>query len=67
MLVRWPSRIEADCVANGIVQHYDWLPTFLAMAGASDVVEKLTTGWPWVRIGRGRAIRAKSTGRSFQR
>jgi arylsulfatase len=27
------------------VQHHDWLPTFLALAGASDVVEKLKKGY----------------------
>ncbi|WP_312162659.1 arylsulfatase [Phenylobacterium sp.] len=45
MLIRWPSRIEAGSVANGIVQHHDWLPTFLEMAGAPDVVDKLKTGY----------------------
>jgi arylsulfatase A-like enzyme len=43
-LARWPGHIEAGSVANGIVQHHDWLPTFLAMAGAPDVVEKLKKG-----------------------
>ena len=45
LLVRWPGNIEAGSVANGIVQHHDWLPTFLAMAGAPDVVEKLKKGY----------------------
>jgi len=45
MLVRWPGRIEAGSISNGIVQHHDWLPTFLAMAGAPDVVEKLKQGY----------------------
>jgi arylsulfatase len=45
MVVRWPGRIEAGSVANGIVQHHDWLPTFLAMAGAPDVPEKLKQGY----------------------
>jgi arylsulfatase A-like enzyme len=44
MLVRWPGKIEAGSVANGIVQHHDWLPTFLAMAGEPDIVEKLKKG-----------------------
>ena len=30
---------------NKIVQHHDWLPTFLAMAGNSDGVEKLKSGY----------------------
>ncbi len=44
MVVRWPGKIEAGSVANGIVQHHDWLPTFLAMAGEPDIVEKLKKG-----------------------
>ena len=45
MLARWPGQIEAGSVANGIVQHHDWLPTFLAMAGAPDVPEQLKSGY----------------------
>ena len=32
-------------VSNGIVQRPDWLPTFLAVAGAPDVVDKLKKGY----------------------
>ena len=45
LLVRWPGKIAPGSIANGIVQHHDWLPTFLEMAGAPDVVEKLKTGY----------------------
>jgi arylsulfatase len=45
MLVRWPGQIEAGSVRNGIVQHHDWLPTFLAMAGEPEIVEKLKEGY----------------------
>jgi arylsulfatase len=45
LLVRWPGKIEAGSVSNGIVQHHDWLPTFLEMAGALDVVDKLKKGY----------------------
>ena len=45
LLVRWPGHVEAGSVANGIVQHHDWLPTFLALAGDPDVVEKLKKGY----------------------
>jgi arylsulfatase A-like enzyme len=31
-------------VSNEIVQHHDWLPTFLAAAGEPDIVEKLKAG-----------------------
>ncbi len=30
MMVRWPGKIAAGVVSNEIVQHHDWLPTFLA-------------------------------------
>mgnify|MGYP000222880612 CR=1 FL=1 len=42
--VRWPGKIEAGSVLNGIVSHQDWLPTFLAAAGDPDVKDKLLTG-----------------------
>jgi arylsulfatase A-like enzyme len=45
LLVRWPGKIQAGSVSNGIVQHHDWLPTFLAMAGALEVVDKLKKGY----------------------
>ena len=43
-LIRWPGKIAAGVVSNEIVQHHDWLPTFLAAAGEPDVVEKLKAG-----------------------
>ena len=45
LLVRWPGKVKAGSVCNDIVQHHDWLPTFLAMAGAPDVVDKLKKGY----------------------
>ena len=45
MLVRWPGKIPAGVVSNEIVQHHDWLPTFLAMAGEPDIVEKCKKGY----------------------
>jgi arylsulfatase len=38
LLVRWPGKAAAGTVSNEIVQHHDWLPTFLAMAGDAKVV-----------------------------
>ena len=43
-LIRWPGKIEAGSIANGIVHHHDWLPTFLAAAGAPEVVDDLKKG-----------------------
>jgi len=44
LLMRWPGKIPAGVVVNDIVQHHDWLPTFLAAAGEPDIVEKLKKG-----------------------
>ncbi len=43
-MIRWPGRIAAGTVSNEIVQHHDWLPTFLAAAGEPDIVDKLKAG-----------------------
>jgi arylsulfatase A-like enzyme len=43
-MVRWPGRIPAGVISNEIIQHHDWLPTFLAAAGEPDIVEKLKQG-----------------------
>jgi arylsulfatase A-like enzyme len=42
--LRWPGRIEAGSVFNGIVSHQDMLPTFLAAAGEPDIQAKLLEG-----------------------
>ena len=44
-MVRWPGKIAAGVVSNEIIQHHDWLPTFLAVAGEPDIVEKLKKGY----------------------
>ena len=45
MAVRWPKKIPAGVISNGIISNMDWLPTFLAAAGTPDVVEKLRGGF----------------------
>ena len=42
--VRWPGKIKAGSVTNGIVHHMDWLPTFLAVAGDPNIKEQLLKG-----------------------
>jgi arylsulfatase len=42
--VRWPAKIPAGSVLNGIVSHQDWLPTLLAAAGEPEIIEKLLAG-----------------------
>jgi arylsulfatase len=44
-LLRWPGKIKAGVVSNEIVQHHDWLPTFVAAAGDPNIVEKLKKGY----------------------
>ncbi len=43
-MVRWPNHIEAGSWTNEIVHHMDWLPTFAAAAGDTDVKERLLKG-----------------------
>ena len=45
MVVRWPGKIKPGQISNEIVQHHDWFPTFLAMAGEPDIIEKLKKGY----------------------
>jgi arylsulfatase len=45
LLVRWPGTVEAGSISTEIVQHHDWFPTFLAMAGEPDIVEKCKKGY----------------------
>jgi arylsulfatase len=42
--VRWPGKFPAAKTLNGIVSHEDWLPTFAAAAGGTDIKEKLLDG-----------------------
>jgi arylsulfatase len=42
--VRWPGKIRAGTVLNGIVSHQDWLPTLLSAVGEPDLKEKLLGG-----------------------
>ncbi|MEZ6086485.1 MAG: arylsulfatase [Pirellulaceae bacterium] len=42
--VRWPGKIPAGTVLNGIVAHEDWLPTFAAVAGDAKIKDKLKAG-----------------------
>lgn len=44
-MVRWPGKIKAGSVSNGITSHLDWLPTLLAAAGEPDIKSKLLTGY----------------------
>jgi arylsulfatase len=44
LVIRWPGKIKPGTLSNEIVQHHDWLPTFLSAAGESHIAEKLRSG-----------------------
>ena len=44
-MVRWPGKIKPDSVSNDIAAHLDWLPTLLAVAGDTQVTDKLLKGY----------------------
>jgi arylsulfatase len=41
LMIRWPKKVPAGVISNGIISNMDWLPTLLAAAGVPDVKEKL--------------------------
>jgi arylsulfatase A-like enzyme len=44
-MVRWPGKIKPGQVSNEMVAHLDWLPTLLAVAGDTQVKDKLLKGY----------------------
>jgi len=42
--VRWPGKWLANVTLNGIVAHEDWLTTFAAIAGDTDLKDRLLEG-----------------------
>ena len=44
-LVRWPGKIKAGTVTNELMSHNDWIPTFCAIAGEPEIVNKLKLGY----------------------
>ena len=45
LAVRWPAHIKPGQVSNELVAHHDWLPTLLAVAGDTQVIDKLLKGY----------------------
>lgn len=43
-IARWPGKIPAGKVENGIVSGLDWFPTFCAAAGNPNIVDELKQG-----------------------
>ena len=44
MILRWPGRVPAGKVENGLVSGLDWFPTFVAAAGNPNIAEELKKG-----------------------
>ncbi len=43
-IVRWPGKVPAGKVENGIFSGMDWFPTFVAAAGNPNIVDELKNG-----------------------
>ena len=43
-IVRWPGKVPAGKVENGIFSGLDWFPTFVAAAGNPNIVDELQQG-----------------------
>ena len=43
-MIRWPGKVPAGKVENGILSGLDWFPTFLAAAGEPNIIEDLKKG-----------------------
>jgi arylsulfatase A-like enzyme len=43
-IVRWPGRVPAGKMENGIFSGLDWFPTFVAAAGDPNIAEELKAG-----------------------
>jgi arylsulfatase A-like enzyme len=43
-MIRWPGKVPAGKVENGIISGMDWFPTFVAAAGNPNIGEELLKG-----------------------
>ena len=43
-ILRWPGKVPADSVQNGIFSGLDWFPTFVAAAGNPNISQELLQG-----------------------
>ena len=43
-IIRWPGKVPAGKVENGIISGLDWFPTFVAAAGDPNIVDELKAG-----------------------
>jgi arylsulfatase len=42
--MRWPGKVPAGKIENGLISGLDWFPTLVAAAGNPNIVEELLTG-----------------------
>ena len=43
-MIRWPGKVPAGKVENGLISGLDWFPTLVAAAGIPNIVEELKKG-----------------------
>ena len=43
-IIRWPGKVQAGKVENGIISGLDWFPTFVAAAGNPNIAAELRQG-----------------------
>jgi arylsulfatase len=43
-IIRWPGKVKAGAVENGIISGLDWLPTLAAAAGNPNIKDQLLKG-----------------------
>ena len=43
-IIRWPGKVPADKIENGLIASLDWLPTFVAAAGDPNIGADLLKG-----------------------
>ena len=43
-MIRWPGKVPAGKVENGIISGLDWFPTFVAAAGNPNIADELKKG-----------------------
>ncbi|MCH4876024.1 arylsulfatase [Pseudomonas sp. TMW22090] len=43
-IVRWPGKVPANTIGNGIMSGMDWFPTFVAAAGNPNITQELLKG-----------------------
>ena len=45
-ILRWPGKVPAGKIENGVMSGLDWFPTLVAAAGNPNIVEELKAGKP---------------------